>query len=55
MNSYVSMWMVWIWFWFLVDIPHHYNRDDHILLLHDEEVGDGLLDGVLHEGWAWSL
>ena len=44
-----------VWIWLLVDIPHPHDCDDHILLLDDEEVGDGSLDGVLHEGWAWSL
>jgi hypothetical protein len=43
------MWMVWIWFWFLVDIPHHHDRHDRILLLHDEKAWDEWLDGLLHE------
>jgi len=33
-----------------VDISHLHDLDDPVLLLHDEEVGDALLDGVLHEG-----
>jgi hypothetical protein len=35
--------MVWIWFWFLVDIPRHHDRDDDILLLHDEKARNELL------------
>ena len=44
MSAYVSMRLVWIWF--LVDIPHHHDRDDDILLLHDEKARNELLDGV---------
>ncbi len=47
---YVSMHIFWIWFWFLVDIPHHHDRDDDILLLHDEKTRNELLDGLLHKG-----
>ncbi len=37
------------WFQFLVDIPHHHDCDDDILLLHDEKARNGLLDGLLHK------
>ncbi len=47
MNPYVSMRMVWGWF--LVDIPHHYDRDDHILFLHNEKARNELLHGLLRK------
>ena len=47
MNLYVSMRRVWVWA--LVDIPHHHDRDDDILLLHDEKARNGLLDRLLHK------
>jgi len=37
------------WFNFLVDIPHHYDRDGDILLLYDEMARNGLLGGLLHK------
>ncbi len=45
MNLYVPMRRVWIWA--LVDIPHHHDRDDDILFLHDEKARNELLDGLL--------
>ncbi len=33
----------------LVDIPHHHDRDDHILFLYDEKARNELLDGLLHK------
>ncbi len=47
MNLYVSMHRVWIWA--LVDVPDHHDRDDDILLLHDEKTWNELLDGLLRK------
>jgi hypothetical protein len=44
-----------VWLWLLVGIPHPYDRNDPVLFLHDEEVRDELLDGVLQEGYTQSL
>ncbi len=38
-----------VWLQFLVDIPGHHDRDDHILLLYDEKARDELLDGMLRK------
>lgn len=46
-EPYVSTRMVWIWF--LVDIPHHHDRNDDILLLLDEKARNELLDGLLRK------
>lgn len=41
------------WIRALVDIAHYHDRNDHILLFHDEEdAWDGLLDGLLHKRQA---
>jgi hypothetical protein len=32
-----------------VDIPPHHDRDDDILLLHDEKARNELLDGLLRK------
>jgi hypothetical protein len=39
--------MVWIWLWFLVDISPHHDRNDVVLLPHDEKAWNELLDGLL--------
>ena len=44
---YVSMRRIWVWP--LVDIPHHHDRDDHMLFLYDEKARDELLDGLLYK------
>ncbi len=42
-----------VWIRPLVDIPHHHDRDDHILLLcDDEDAWEGLLDRLLRKGPA---
>jgi hypothetical protein len=38
-----------VWVRFLVDIPHHHDRDGHILFLHDEKARNELLDGLLRK------